>query len=149
MANDGTMPLDVAAILPVSGERRSRWAGAEIATILVVEDDPDIRALAVESLALIGYRVLSAADGVAALALLESSAAIDLLFSDIVMPGGLSGTELARCARRLRPEIKVVLTSGYAQHPAAEPALESEIDAFLAKPYRPRALAAQLEAVLG
>jgi CheY-like chemotaxis protein len=149
MANDGTMPVDAALVAAARREDRSpRSAHRAVATILVVEDDADIRALAVEYLTIAGYRVLSAGDGSAAMATLESGVAVDLVFSDIVMPGGLSGTELAARARRLRPGIKVVLTSGYAQHPAAQPATLGEVDGFLAKPYRRRELAAQIRAVL-
>jgi CheY-like chemotaxis protein len=69
--------------------------------------------VASETLREAGFRVLSAPDGRAALRLLEEARRIDLLFSDVVMPGGLSGIELARAARRLRPELVVLLASGY------------------------------------
>src|SRR3954470_22315987 len=82
-------------------------------TVLVVEDDPRVRRLAVRRLAGLGYRVLEAADGPAALGLLGVDA-IDLWFSDMAMPGGMTGADLVRRARERRPGLPAVLTSGYA-----------------------------------
>jgi CheY-like chemotaxis protein len=113
-------------------------------TVLVVEDDPRVRRLAVRRLAGLGYRVLEAADGPGALALLGTSA-VDLLFSDMVMPGGMTGADLVRRARERRPGLPAVLTSGYA-------APESVADlprgaGWLPKPYTglARALRAALD----
>ena len=83
-------------------------------TVLVVEDDPFVRAYAVSSLGALGYRVLSASDGREALDRLSESVQIDLLFTDVVMPGGVSGWDLADQALQLRSGLKVLLTSGYA-----------------------------------
>jgi CheY-like chemotaxis protein len=107
-------------------------------TVLVVDDDSDVRDLAVEILADSGYRVLAAGNGSDALRVLAGEPAIDLLFTDIVMPG-LDGIALARQAVALRPELKVIYASGYAACgllDAAEP--------LLAKPYRPAQLAAEI-----
>ena len=82
-------------------------------TVLVVEDNAEVLGLAVAMIRDLGYRVLVAADGVEALALLRDGAPVDLLFTDIVMPRGFSGVDLAAEARRIRSEIKIVLTSGY------------------------------------
>lgn len=82
--------------------------------VLIVDDDPALLAVLTASLEELGCRVLSASDGHAALRLMESGAAIDLLITDVVMPGGMSGVELAHRAADRRPELPVVLTSGYA-----------------------------------
>src|SRR5207302_4361670 len=85
------------------------------ATILVVEDDPDVREMIVGILSDLGHRTLVATNGPEALAFLNRDHSVDLLFTDIVMPAGMSGTELARQASRLRPDLKVLLSSGYAR----------------------------------
>jgi signal transduction histidine kinase len=116
--------------------------------VLVVEDDPDVRALAVSLVSGLGYRVLEAADGPSALALLKRHADIDLLFTDMVMPGGLSGGDLARAARALNPRLATVFTSGYTEAAIfrageVEPGLE-----LLSKPYRRQGLAHAIRTAL-
>lgn len=103
----------------------------EAATILTVDDDPDVRNFARVALADAGFRVLEAVSGEAALRLLEEETAIDLLLTDMVMPG-LNGLDLAREARRRCPEIKVLFASGYWQH------IVTDLDEhdLLSKPYR-------------
>src|SRR5207249_8705057 len=81
--------------------------------VLIVEDDPEVLDVTVETLRRLGYAVLTAPDGPAALAVLRREANVDILFSDIVMPRGMNGVELARAAKRLRPELHVLLVSGY------------------------------------
>jgi CheY-like chemotaxis protein len=108
---------------------------ARSATILVVEDDDDVRDVAVLGLDDAGYRVLVAADGDLALAMLAGDERIDLLFSDVVMPGVLNGFALARRAVALRPNLKVLLTTGYADQIAANEALVARGE-LIAKPYR-------------
>ncbi len=103
--------------------------------MLVVEDDPDVLRLAVETLKSLDYRVLTAGDGPAALAVLRRGAEIDFLFSDIVMPRGMSGVDLAREAMRLRPDLRVVLASGYASAALASDHGSDDF-AFISKPYR-------------
>src|SRR6185437_8140392 len=109
-------------------------------TILVVDDDPLVLDYASNVLEDCGYQVLTAADGAAALTLLCDNAAIDLLFTDVVMPG-LDGIEVARRACEESPGLKVLFTSGYAA--AAIPA-----GRMLKKPYRPRQLAGQIAEML-
>ena len=82
-------------------------------TILVVEDDADVRAFVVSALEIIGHTVLEAEDGPTALRLLEDRPHIDLLLTDVVMPGGMSGMDVAKELRKLYPGIKVLYTSGY------------------------------------
>jgi CheY-like chemotaxis protein len=84
--------------------------------VLVVEDDPDVRATSVDILRELGYQVLEAHDGPSALGLLEQAHRIDLLFTDVVLPGGLTGAEIAAQARERRPGIKVLFTTGYARN---------------------------------
>lgn len=103
-------------------------------TILMVEDDSALRELIVDALEAIGYRVLPAADGHAALQLLSSGpVAPDAIFSDVSMPNGMSGIDLAIEATRMRPGLRVVLASGYA--PSQLPPMPPEVS-FLPKPYR-------------
>jgi CheY-like chemotaxis protein len=118
---------------------------SEQKTILVVEDDPDVRAVAADFLRDIGYAVTTACDGPEALSILQSDAPIDLLFSDIVMPKGVRGDQLALAARALRPGLHVLLTSGYSQDAAAPEGLGFRL---LPKPYRRVDLAAAVSATL-
>ncbi len=103
--------------------------------VLVVEDNEPVLEIAIENLEELGYEVISARDGPRALAILESRQRVDILFSDIVMPGNVSGIELAYRARRLRPGLRIVLTSGYAETLLNERGLVSDIP-ILVKPYR-------------
>jgi len=144
--------LPKAAERPAEGDRQSliplRSAnGGE--TVLVVEDDEAVLTMAVESLADLGYRVLVAHDGPEALAIVNGPERIDILFSDIVMPGGINGAQLAIEARRLRPGIKVLLTSGYtAAALTNQHGLPEELP-VLSKPYRRDELAARLRVIAG
>lgn len=83
-------------------------------TVLVVEDNPEVRRVTTERLKSLGYRVLEAENGHSAIAALSENAAIDLVFSDVIMPGGMSGFELARKIKEFRPSQKILLTSGFA-----------------------------------
>jgi len=115
-------------------------------TILVVEDDEDVREVATLCLADAGYRVLTAASGDLALPIIAGGEPIDLLFSDVVMPAGMSGVELARAARRMRPGLKVLLSSGHPGDTRAQP-IQPEFP-FIAKPYRPSVLGARIAELL-
>jgi CheY-like chemotaxis protein len=90
--------------------------GSAQETILVVEDDDGVRAYSVGALRDLGYRVIEAHNGPAALRLLEDQQKVDLLFTDVVLPGGLTGAQLAAQARALRPGLKVLFTTGYARN---------------------------------
>ena len=116
--------------------------------ILAVEDNPDVRKVVIAQLGELGYRVVEAANGEAALKLIESGAAVDLLFTDVVMPGGMTGYDLARAARRLSPDLKVLLTSGFPKAPGHDPSGADEFRHLLIKPYRRAELAAKIRAVL-
>jgi CheY-like chemotaxis protein len=117
-------------------------------TVLVVEDDERVRRLTVLRLRELGYRVLEAGDGPSALAVLAETAGIDIVLSDVVMPGGLSGFDLARQVRQHYPRTRIVLTSGYSAEllnrvDPTEPGLN-----VLRKPYRQAELARTLRVVL-
>ncbi|WP_304638648.1 ATP-binding protein [Pseudomonas sp.] len=113
-------------------------------TILVVEDDPDVQAAVIDQLAGLGYEVLRANDAQSALSILQSGIHVDLLFTDVVMPGPLRSTELARRARLLQPTIAVLFTSGYSQDAIMHDGRLDEGVELLSKPYRRDDLARQL-----
>ncbi|MCX6626001.1 MAG: response regulator, partial [Candidatus Solibacter sp.] len=130
---------------PQSGTARS-LAGSE--TVLVVEDQDQVRALAVAILKRYGYEVLEAATGADALALAEGHAGrIDVVVSDIMMPG-MTGTEMVQRLKLSRPELKVLYVSGYAGTSIREGELESSGALFLPKPYAPEILAAKIRELL-
>jgi CheY-like chemotaxis protein len=85
-------------------------------TILVVEDEPSIRELVCERLVDSGFQTLHAADGSAGLRILQSEASIDLLITDVGLPGSLNGRQMADAARTVRPGLKVLFMTGYAEH---------------------------------
>ena len=143
--------------LPVAGStavdpgvsRAVAEPAAQQESVLVVEDDSFVRGYAVAALENLGYRVLVAEDGRAALEQLASGARPDVLFTDIVMPGGVNGWELAERAVALRPGLKVLFTSGYAlESLAARGRLPAAAD-VLHKPYRKAELAERLQLLLG
>lgn len=115
--------------------------------ILVVEDDARVRRVAVSRLLDAGYSVIEATNGAEALAAFQENPDIALLFTDVVMPGGMAGDELAHKVRALRPEIKVLFTSGYAEPTIAGREL-AEAGSWLKKPYTARELAIRLRELL-
>jgi CheY-like chemotaxis protein len=117
-------------------------------TILVVEDEAAVREHAVASLRELGYRVLSAGDAAAALRLLARDARIDLLFSDIGLPGGMTGRQLAEAARARRPDLKVLYTTGYARNAIVHGGVLDASVELLPKPFSYAALATKIRAVL-
>jgi len=117
--------------------------GAE--RILLVEDDPTVLALTLDMLTGLGYEAVTATHAGEALKIIHSEAPIDLLFSDVVMPGGISGVELARAAREARPGLPVLLTSGFMGDGTA---LETAEFPLLDKPYETATLAAKLRKIL-
>ncbi|KQM29042.1 MULTISPECIES: histidine kinase famiy protein [unclassified Sphingomonas] len=117
-------------------------------TVLVVEDQRDLGDLAEAILKDFGYTVLRAGNGPEAIAVLEGDAAIDLLFTDLIMPGGMNGVMVAREGRRLRPRMKVLLTTGYAEASIERvDARGTEFD-LIGKPYRRADLAQRIRQVL-
>lgn len=118
-------------------------------TILVVEDDPDVRATVVDLLTDLGYRVLKAPDAQTALSQIESGVPIDLLFTDVVMPGPLRSTELARRAQDILPGLAVLFTSGYTDGAIVHAGRLDPGVSLLSKPYNREDLARQLRHMLG
>jgi PAS domain S-box-containing protein len=117
-------------------------------TILVVEDDPDVRATAVDMLLQLGYRVQQASDAQSALTMLESAGTpFDLLFSDVVMPGPVTSVELARRAKETMPSIAVLFTSGYTENVIVHKGRLDPGVALISKPYRRDALARKVRAM--
>jgi CheY-like chemotaxis protein len=142
--------LPKAAGLPVAPKspapKEENATGSE--TVLMVEDDPGVLDIVMTMMEELGYRVLTARNGPEALSMLEGGEPIDLLFTDLVMPQGISGGELAERAQQMRPELKILLGSGYsARGPAAASTAGSGLP-ILKKPYRQAELAAKLRSVL-
>ena len=136
----------VAAAAPTQAVTAAGTAQGE--TILVVEDNPAVRATVVAQLESLGYTYHEAENGAAALALLRSDTKIDLLFTDIMMPGGMSGRDLAREAAMLRPGLRVLFTSGFLGGSLQDANRIRSGDLLLSKPYRKRELALKLREVL-
>lgn len=117
-------------------------------TILVVEDDPLVQGYVIAQLGSLGYRTLTASDGATALALVDQGASFDLLFTDIIMPGGMNGRELAEAVRLRRPGVRVLYTSGYTDNTIVH---EGHLDpgvALLRKPYRKADLSQKIREML-
>jgi CheY-like chemotaxis protein len=116
-----------------------------LGTILLTEDDSDVLTITAEAVRLLGYAVHTATNAAEALAILNGGTAIDILFTDVVMPNGMNGIALAREARRLRPDIRVLLASDYSRDPIDA---EEDMD-FIAKPYQFPEPARHLEVLMG
>lgn len=113
-------------------------------TILIAEDDPFVRSSVILRVEALGYRVVAAVNGQEALQRLRADPGIDMLFTDIVMPGGMSGWELADQARRIRPGLPVLFTSGYTLETLVEQGRVQAQAVVLTKPYRKAELAQRL-----
>ncbi|MEX3007228.1 PAS domain S-box protein [Hoeflea sp. TYP-13] len=130
------------------GEIKSRSFQGDGELVLVVEDDPRVRKLTLQRLKVLNYRTISADDGNEALRLLGKTPDIDLVFSDLVMPGGISGYEVADIVHRQHPKMGVLLTSGYAEDLVHSEKLTSRSVRLLRKPYRQAELARALREAL-
>lgn len=117
-------------------------------TILVVEDDADLRETVVTALSQLGYRALQAANAAAAIRILSGPEKIDLLFTDVMMPGGMLGPALAKRARELRPDIEVLFTTGYAETTVLASTAGLSSSDVIYKPYRNEDLAMRIRYVL-
>ncbi len=116
--------------------------------VLVLEDQPQVRAFAKRSLEGLGYQVLGAEDAVAAMNILEAESAVDLLFSDIVLPGAMNGRELARWAVENQPGLKVLLTTGFSEGADGDSLADASDLPLLKKPYSRERLAGMVRTVL-
>ena len=119
------------------------------ADILVVEDNADVRKIVCKLLRDLGCRILEANSAAAAVEILQSDRKVDLLFSDVVMPGGMSGIDLVQAARRLRPGMKTLLTTGFAESSLRNQAQYVDVGEILSKPYRRQDLARKIRSILG
>jgi signal transduction histidine kinase/DNA-binding response OmpR family regulator len=117
-------------------------------TILVVEDDAGVRAAVIDILSDLGYSVLKAESAEQGLAVISSGARIDLMFTDVVMPGTINTRDFARRAQELRPGLKVLYTSGYTQNAIVHNGRLDEDAFLLSKPYRKDDLARKLRSLL-
>jgi CheY-like chemotaxis protein len=116
--------------------------------ILLVEDDDIVRSFVCAELEELGYAVVSASNGPRAMEILQREGEFDLLFTDVVMPGGMNGLELADAAQRLRPDLPVLFTSGYTEDAIFDPGRLQAGAQLLHKPYRRAELASRVREVL-
>ncbi len=121
--------------------------GESVEVILVVDDEPAVRQLSVEALTELGYRVIDAGDAALALKLLENHPEITLLFTDIVMPD-TNGRQLADAARVLRPDLKVLYTTGYTRNAVVHNGVLDPGVELITKPYTLDELAAKVRDIL-
>jgi CheY-like chemotaxis protein len=138
-AGQAQQPADAIAADPARG-------GHE--TVLTVEDDALVRGYVVAQVRALGYRTLAATNAAEALALIDGDTHIDLLFTDIVMPGSMNGRQLADEASKRRPGLKVLFTSGYAENAIVHHGRLDPGVLLLAKPYRKQQLAQMIRAAL-
>ncbi len=140
---------DLSAVPPTPASSTPHKATGGMETVLLVEDNPQMRRTALAQLRSLGYRVIEAADGEAALDIVEQKEIhLDLLLSDIVMPGRINGYELAKLALERRPGLKVLLSSGYTGNSLPAGGIEGQNMMLLAKPYRLSDLAKAVRAAL-
>ncbi len=126
-------PLDVDAVTPASYER----------TVLLVEDDADVRDMLANQLEAWHYTVISVADGIAAMERLDQK--IDLLLADVILPGGMNGIDVAETLEDTWPDMKVILVSGYADAVLAAKDIPKDRYPLLSKPFRTNELRMALE----
>jgi CheY-like chemotaxis protein len=133
---------------PMEAEAAANVRGGN-ETILIVEDDALVRKYVITQIASLGYGTLQASNAAEALKLVESGVPIDLLFTDVIMPGTMNGRQLVDAATRLRPALRVLYTSGYTENAIVH---HGRLDAgvlLLAKPYRKPELARMIRVALG
>ncbi len=117
-------------------------------TVMVIEDDPDVRRLAVQLLKGLNYRVTARADAIEAERTLADGATFDLILSDVVLPGGVSGPDFAEAARARNPNIKIIFMSGYPAVAARRNGFIGSDGILLNKPFRRRQLAEAIRKML-
>jgi CheY-like chemotaxis protein len=117
-------------------------------TVLVVDDEPPLRMLVTDVLAELGYEAIEAPDGMAAMKVLQSDVRVDLLVTDVGLPGGMNGRQLADAARALRPGLKVLFITGYAENAAVGHGHLEPWMHVLTKPFEMAALAREVRAII-
>jgi PAS domain S-box-containing protein len=142
------LPLAAAAASGAPAARADDTVATGRETVLVVEDDDLVRAYAAAQLRSLGYTVIEAADGPSALARLAERPTVDLLFTDVVLPGGLNGRQLADKAKAMVPGLKVLYTSGYSEDALMHQGRLDPGVQLLSKPYRKAELARKIRQVL-
>jgi CheY-like chemotaxis protein len=135
------------ARLPAEHPRQARGAGGNEA-ILIVEDDALVRKCVIAQVQSLGYRTLAAGNGSEALAIIDADDTIDLLFTDVMMPGSINGRQLTIAALNRRPSLKVLYTSGYAENALLQERRLEVGALLLAKPYRKVDLAKMIRTAL-
>lgn len=133
---------------PVASLARQKNIARGSETILIVEDDPAVLRYVATQLRSLGYRVHVASSGKEALEVFNRTAAIDMLLTDVVMPGGIGGRELSELVRQIQPSIKVLFTSGYTENSIVHNGILDPGMKLLSKPYRREQLALKVRAVL-
>jgi CheY-like chemotaxis protein len=137
-AVDGATEIDATGLEPKGS-----------AVVLVVEDELSIRMVIADVLSDRGYTVLQAGDGRSGLRVLEAGTLVDLLITDIGLPGGTNGRELADAARQHRPDLKVLFITGYPDSAGVRNGLTEQGTQVMTKPFALEALAAKIEGILG
>jgi CheY-like chemotaxis protein len=138
-------PIEV----PRTPDELREISAARTGTVLVVEDDATVLALAIGMFNDLGFRVITASDAHGALEIIRRGEPIDLLFTDIVMPGGKTGVELAVEARDFLPNVKILLTSGYPGEALAHHCSVETEWPMISKPFRQSELAVRLQHIFG
>jgi CheY-like chemotaxis protein len=123
-------------------------AAGEGEVVLVIDDEPTIRMLIAEVLAEAGYAVIEAPDGPAGLRVLESNAGIDLLITDVGLPGGMNGRQVADAARVSRPGLKVLFITGYAENAVIGRSRLEKGMFVLTKPFQMEVLASRIREII-
>jgi CheY-like chemotaxis protein len=137
---DGAAPLDSGG--PATSDLDLDGQGQ---TVLVIDDEPTIRMLVADVLAEAGFAAIEAADGPSGLKILESNARIDLLITDIGLPGGLNGRQVADAARAIRPDLKVLFITGYAENAAMRDGRLEPGMSLITKPFEIDLLARKIQ----
>ena len=122
--------------------------GADGQTVLVVDDEPTVRMLVTDVLEDLGYTTIGAADGAAGLEVLHSNVRIDLLVTDVGLPGGMNGRQVAEAARAARPELKVLFITGYAENAVLSHGHLAPGMHVLTKPFAVEALAGRVKGLI-
>ncbi|EGH72623.1 ATP-binding response regulator, partial [Pseudomonas syringae] len=118
-------------------------------TILIVDDEPTVRMLLTDALGDLGYTLIEAADSLAGLKLLRSDVHIDLLITDVGLPGGMNGRQMADAGREVRPHLKTLFITGYAENAAIGDEQLGPGMRVLTKPFAIEALAARVQELMG
>jgi CheY-like chemotaxis protein len=142
------LPLAEADELEATEAAEAAFEGGRGERILLVEDNELVRASAFDQIEALGYRVIAAADAKEAQALLESGESFDLLFTDMIMPGGMTGLELANAASARWPGLKVLFTSGYTERASRQMQILSPRATLMTKPYQMAELRRRLRQAL-